>query len=457
MKNNRSSIFVALLMTLAAILHSCKDWVEIPESKNQIESNLVFSDSVSATSALQGIYVTLGAVNTRMKNLSVYTDEYNYTSNVEAMVQFNKSDLLSTNNDVKTLWTDLYSVIYQSNAILTFSQQSATLSLTCKAILAAESKFLRAYANFYLVNLYGKIPLILTVDVNSNRAARQADPQQVYEQMISDLTDARTTLGNEYKGVGKVRANKLAASALLARIYLYQGKWMESASEASQVINSGLYNPLPKAEDVFLSNSREVILQFWSANGFLTDAAQIIPASAALIPGFPLTEQLYNAYETTDQRKSKWIGTNTVVTAGLGKPYWYMAKYKNRISNTARPEYVMGLRLAEQYLIRAEAFANQDLLTEALSDLNVVRTRAGLSNLLTNLNRTACLNAIHDERRLELFGEWGHRFLDLKRNGNLDQVLIPIKSAWRPEKGFVLPIPSTEIIYNPNLIQNNGY
>ena len=118
----------------------------------------------------------------------------------------------------------------------------------------------------------------------------------------------------------------------------------------------------------------------------------------------------------------------------------------------------MVLRFAELYLIRAEARAQQNKLTganSAASDINVIRTRAGLSNT-TATTQAALLLAVEKERQVELFTEWGHRWFDLRRTGRIDAVLSAVKPTWKPTAAL-FPIPYLEIQRNPLLTQNNGY
>jgi hypothetical protein len=117
----------------------------------------------------------------------------------------------------------------------------------------------------------------------------------------------------------------------------------------------------------------------------------------------------------------------------------------------------MVLRLAEQYLIRAEAHAQQKNVSGAADDLNKLRTRAGLSNT-TAATQDDLLAAVAHERQTELFAEWGHRWFDLKRTGKAEEVLstITTKQPWSNNK-LVYPIPSMDVINDPSLKQNDGY
>ena len=133
-------------------------------------------------------------------------------------------------------------------------------------------------------------------------------------------------------------------------------------------------------------------------------------------------------------------------------------------------EYSMVLRLAEQYLIRAEARVQNGDLQGAISDINIVRTRARaqatsqvpnpLPNLPTTLNKQQILLAIWHERRIELFSEWGHRWVDLKRTNQLDAVMqltSSVKGANWQSYQQLYPIPARELNYASQLTQNPGY
>jgi starch-binding outer membrane protein, SusD/RagB family len=199
-------------------------------------------------------------------------------------------------------------------------------------------------------------------------------------------------------------------------------------------------------------------LQVWTQNGFISSATIIVPESNTSLPVYPISASLYNAFEPEDLRKSNWVATSFVTTGNTTSPYYYLNKYKNRMLNTSSPEYLMVLRLGEQYLIRAEARAQQGKTTgtgSASEDLNIIRSRAGLQNTSAS-TQAGLLTAIYQERRVELFGEWGNRFLDLKRNGQLNSIIGSYKTTWLPTASL-LPIPQNELTYDSNLLQNPGY
>lgn len=157
------------------------------------------------------------------------------------------------------------------------------------------------------------------------------------------------------------------------------------------------------------------------------------------------------AFETNDNRKTKWIGTSTI----NGIPYLYPFKYKNR-SFAPVDEYIIVFRLAEQLLIRSEARLRQNKIEASLADLNMIRVRAGLQPVKTG-NGDEVMSSIVKERQLELFAEWGHRWFDLKRLNTIHTVLSAIKGSNWQETDQLFPIPFNEMQINSSLEQNPGY
>jgi len=447
-------IIISILITYGCLntLTGCNKLVDVSTPQNQLTTDKVFTDTNSTKAALVNIYAYFDkSVNPNYnKYLDIYTDDFTYLSTGTDGIAFNLGNLPSTNSVVKSFWTNSYFAIYSCNDMITQLQTSSNIPVSMVASLTAEAKFLRAYAYFYLVNSFGSVPLILTTNVNQTVNAAQTDSATVYNQIKQDLTDAQNALPTSYTGGGKVRANKWAATALLSRLYLYQQDWADAETSATNILNSGLYTPLASPANAFLANSQESILQFYTQNGFIADATSLIPSSG--LPGYAATQNLLNAFETGDLRKTNWLKATTV----SGATYYYPYKYHNRTTNATVPEYLTALRVSEQYLIRAEARAQQGNIAGAVQDLNIIRQRAGLIPLSTGLTKTGCLSAVEQEWRIEFFAEWGNRYLDLKRTGRLNSIMSGFKSTWLP-KSVLLPIPATEITVDPNLKQNAGY
>lgn len=438
------------------LLLGCSKWIEVDSPKNQLTTDKVFADSLSAISALGNIYYNLAnSLNGHYnKNISLYTDEYGNTALND---EFYDGQISIDNGTNSNIWSTFYEVIYSCNDILERASESTALSERTKNLMTNEAKFVRAFCYYHLYALYENIPLILRTNVEDSRNATQADSVTIFTQILTDLNDAKNGLSAGYPSADRARANKWSASALLAQVYLHQRRWQEAFNEADAVLSSGIYTPIGDVNGVFVANSGETILQLWNLNGFISDATTIIPSSRTSLPRYIATNLLYSAFESGDLRQSNWLAENKVTEGGVTTSYWFPYKYKNRSASTSSPEYLKVLRASEQYLIRAEAKAQLEDIEGAVADLNVMRTRAGLLQLSDELDKVNCLEAIYHERRVELFGEWAKRFIDLKRTGRLNTVMGEYKDTWIRGVSERLPIPSNELLYNTNLNQNEGY
>nr|WP_294994210.1 RagB/SusD family nutrient uptake outer membrane protein [uncultured Sediminibacterium sp.] len=452
---------------------SCKKFVEIQPPVTSLVSTSVYATNSTAASAITGIFITMagnsiGGSNYGISVLSgLSADELKLSAN-SADVILNHSyinDLKST--DGRIFWGELYNCIYQANSAIEGISASQGVTPSMSQQLIGEAKFIRAFCYFYLVNIYGDVPLVLTVDYKINATISRSSKDEVYQQIVSDLKDAQLLLTDNYltpsgaSTTSRVRPNKAAATSLLARVYLYQQNWSNAEAEATTVINDANYNLLTNLNSVFLATSKEAIWQLEKPNNGFNTADGGIFLTTYLNSGGPngnypitLQDSLALGFESGDLRKSNWtrnltVGSNT---------YYYPFKYKLN-QGTPTTEYPVVLRLSEQYLIRAEARAQQGNIAGAQADLNVIRNRAGLSNTSAS-TQAFLLSAIQKERQFELFTEYGHRWFDLKRTGTVDPVMTlftPLKGGTWQTTAQLFPIPFTEIQSNPNLTQNPGY
>ena len=368
-------------------------------------------------------------------------------------------------------WNFFYMGIYPCNAVINSwpAAQFATAGALRRQAIG-EAFFLRAFFLFYAAGLYGDIPIPTTTDFRINNVLTRSPQTAVYAQIISDLTTARGLLTAGYlDGTGtptndRVRPNKWAAIALLARARLYAGDWAGAEAAADSLIAVGTQYTLPTdVNQVFLANSPEAIWQIPPVfNGVDTYAAFIFFLEAA--PDFQHTTAmspfLVKAFEPGDGRFTNWVGQVDVPATGSTPDavYYYPYKYKIPFSTPAQ-EYVMVMRLGEQYLIWAEARAQQGDLMGAAADLNQLRSRAGLPTTGA-ATQSQLLAAVAHERQVELFTEFGDRWFDLKRTKSLDavmQVATPLKGGVWHSYDSLFPIPASEIQLNPHLTQNPGY
>lgn len=300
------------------------------------------------------------------------------------------------------------------------------------------------------------MPLELIPTQSSSLARSSAS--DIWSQIITDLKDAESLLPSAYAGIAiqRGRVNKYAAAALLARAYLYTKDYANAETESTKVIGAtDVTYSLPSLASAFLSTSPEIILQFSTLYGYSTFGSGFRTASAAVNvapPTYVLASGFTASFENGDQRKKVWVDSTTYNKV----VYYRINKYKLN-SATAGNEYNVILRLSEQYLIRAEARAQLNTnIAGAQSDLNMVRTRAGLPNT-TASTQSSLLTAIANERKVELFGEFSHRWFDLVRTGQANAIIGALKpTTWKPT-AVLMPIPYTQRLINTNLTQNQGY
>ena len=479
---------LVLLAPVLLLQAACNKWTEVDPPTTSLTSDNVYQNDATANAVLIGLYGSMSSTNPfngqTFNSISVATalsaDELTLqggASNVNAnLAAFYLNKLTSglASTSVQSIWNDTYSKIYIINIALEKLGNSPGLTSTVKQQLTGEAKFMRAFFYFYLVNLYGDVPLALTSDYRTNSHLARTAKEDVYKQIIVDLTDAQELLSGNFTGpTGKgasaerIRPSQYAATALLARSYLYTGNWAKAEEQASQVINNSGKFGLDSLNGVFLKNSREAIWQLQPVNtGWNTEEARkyILPPSgpsATSVDGYPvyMSTTLVNAFEPGDQRKAKWVGSVSVPGPSGNTTYYYPYKYKNAAYNAPVSEYQMVLRLGEQYLVRAEARAQQDRITEGKADLDRIRSRAGL-NGTDAYDKASLLAAIQRERQVELFTEWGHRWLDIKRTNKVDEIMTavaPLKATTWNTNWQWYPIPSYEIAQNSNLGQNQGY
>jgi starch-binding outer membrane protein, SusD/RagB family len=462
----------------------CKKFMDLPLPVDQIAGSGAYISDASAggvasgnlsNAYMDGLFTGSDAIPFRA---AFYADDlYNLTpgagSNATAFYQNN---IQSANVGQ---WSILYKELYSLNAAIE-GITGSTAQMDNRNQWLGETYFLRAQNFFYLVNLFGDVPMPITSNFQANNGLGRTPQADVYKQIISDLQQAQTLLQADYRdGYGqtttnRTRPNKGAAAGLLARVYLYTGDWAHAEAEADSVIsNTGTYQ-LETFNNVFIIGTNETIweLAWQTSGGFsvtIPEYAQYNNATPTSLPAgqtpfnskkvaASLNPELANSFEPGDNRFTNWVQPVTE-QAGPANPtttYYLNVKYKSAVNGV---ENSVQMRLAEMFLIRAEARAHLNNIGGAQDDINAIRTRAGLGNT-TAANQTDLLAAIAKERRLELFCEGAHRFFDLKRTGAIDAVMT-VETAekggqWASYKQL-WPISSSDILVDHNLTQNPGY
>ncbi len=357
-----------------------------------------------------------------------------------------EKSIISDNVYVRDTWARGFKVINATNVVL--ENLSVVKSASDKKRIEGEAKFLRALNYFELVRFFGKqyeagknnsqlgVPIVLktTSDFNGDLSVARNSVEEVYAQVIKDLNEAIANLPTE----NSFYADVYSAQALLSRVYLQKGDYANARKWANEVIQNSGKSLMPNYKDAF--NTSENInedlfaMQVTSQSGendlitFYADEPQ-----GGRGGDISLTEDYLNLFEADDVRGSFYYYNyyDDVLTS----------KYTNQYGN------IHVIRLAEMYLIRAEA--NYRLGTSIgaapLDDINTIRNRAKASELTS-----VTLDDIMLERTKELAFE-GFLIHDLKRTkSNIGSL------SWNSDK-LVFPIPLREMQVNKKLVQNPGY
>lgn len=462
MKARKAFGFV-LMLIMPFGFDSCRKLLQVPAPQDQLVAATVYSNDEDAEAALTGLYVQLMLNSRTVMNggLSLYgglsSDELMNTAPSIFIDPFREDQLSPGNPYVAYLWSTAYNMIFTANSLLDGLKASKGVSAGVKTELRGEAEVVRALLYFYLVNIYGGVPLVTTSNFLANSTLPRDSIAGIYAQIEADLEDAQQVLPVAYATnagfpSARTRPNRMAAAALLARVSLYRGEWLNAVTAADAVIGSGMYLLEPSLDTVYLADSREAIWQLQPVNITVTteEAAIFVPRSPVR-PAFVLTPEWLGAVEPGDLRRQHWVDS----VSSFGISYFYPYKYKLTTVSAVDTEYDMVMRLAELYLIRAEAEVQLGDLPGAAADLNMVRARAGLPPTAA-VDGPGLLAAILHERQIELVAEMGHRWLDLKRLNLAGSVLANEKPGW-VDDDELYPIPATELSKNSALVQNPGY
>jgi starch-binding outer membrane protein, SusD/RagB family len=448
---NKSYLLIALLFS------ACGKLIDPGTPTNKLTSEIIFSNDSLARLAVSGIYFQMGENEGTIFNggttlfASLCADDLITPLNINNEGSYFYTNTLYPNMSAirDRFWVPAYKNVYQCNSAIESLTKYSGVNPNLKNRLIGEAKFLRAFCYYYLANFFGDVPLVLTTDYKVSAGIPRTPAPKIYEQILEDLKSAEESVSLNFNSYVTI----YTCEALLARVYLKLERWEESELHSSRLINSHRFQLEENLDRVFLPASGETIFQLQPVmKDINTVEGNLFIPKAYAEPNFYFSSSLINAFEPGDLRKAHWTKE-----LNLSKTYTIPYKYKINYAPLSLGEYNVVLRLAEQYLIRAEALARQGNISGAVDDLNAIRKRAGLSALSASLTLNECVNAIAKERRTELFAEWGHRWFDLKRTGFADVILSKAKgSNWQPTDEL-FPIPNVEIILNRKLTQNPGY
>jgi hypothetical protein len=482
---------ITLFSALMILVTSCEEFLDIkPVSQgiaieNQSSDSILFKSASEAESALAGVYAEFRNEYFELDyfvNGDAQSDDAYAGADNPANFQIDDYAIDATNLNITRDWAYLYSTIGKANTVINNIPSVVDPELTSqrKQEMISEASFIRAFAYFHLVQLWGDVPLQLT-EVKSISAENldeiypllfpaRAPQADVYAQIIKDLEAALI-------GVKPLNANKNivttgAVNTLLAKVYatIEPHDWSKVLKYCNDVI-AGPYSLLPEYDQLWdnsVENSAESIFEInyegssssgnWGVNMF-----RGLDWKKFNIP----SNDLVNAFDNEGDmvRKNSSIAFEDV-TGHWSDQHWPQTNYpfvnKYRALDQPSPQNYIFFRLADILLLKAEALNETGDVAGAAELVNQVRNRAHLANTTAN-TQDAMRLAIEKERRLELAFE-GHRWFDLKRTGRAIQVINAVTdfglasmSYNLTESKLVWPVPQTEIDKNSKLEQNPGY
>ncbi len=346
-------------------------------------------------------------------------------------------------------FSDYYNGINQANTVIKYLP-AVTGDETRKNNLLAQAYFLRALAYFDLARTYGGVQLVLepSESPDNGKGVKKSSYADVLRQVKADLTQAESLFDASLST--KAKASRWAAYALKARVCLYLEEWDAAADYAGRVIDSGLFALTPEVSGFFetqLSSESIFELVFSSADR-LPFFTYYLPSDKGGRLDYIPEPEFVN--ELLDPEKG---GKRSQLIYDKGDGVYAIAEYAKQDGSSS----IQVLRLAEQYLIRAEARLHKAAPdTEgACADLNVIRRRAGLEDIVSDDN-AALLRQVETERRYELAFD-AHRFNDIVRTGRAAEVFGAYDPVFKNADYWVLPFPNNAVLADEDLEQNHGY
>lgn len=415
------------------------------------------------------------------------------------------------NGVMGTVWLAYYRLIHRANSVVDNSEKVTDLADADKGRLLAEARFLKAYAYYELVAMWGAVPLyknyVLTVDGSLPRAP----VDEVYAYVISELQAVQALLPATYDAANQGRATKGAAQMLLARVYLQKGDYANAKTELMKIYDSKVYALVDNYNDNFLeetefnkesifevnffpsggvynwdgdgngatAGTETVRTQEYSAigwrnvipsNGLLAEFEKTTKGDAKTDPryddSFYFSGEKYNngASTLTDGQQN---GNSSVVDGVTMKVSWqkYSLMYKMNESFLTGGINQRIMRYAETLLALAEVENEAGNIAEAVKYLNMVRARKSVSMppyptaKFPVTTKDQVFAAIVHEKRVEQSGEQ-IRNRDILRWRKLGKLKVEPLAYFQANKHELLPIPQQEVDNNPKIEpgdQNPGY
>lgn len=442
----RLRTFAPVLLVAAAA--GCSSVLDVTPT-GTIPADQAIVDVPSATAALGGAYNALqddsyyGVDYTVMLDLS--SDNTYHSGTFASYADADANFLRSDNGTIDGMWDAIYQAIDRDNQIISKVPSLTDGDAAERDEIVGEAYFLRALNYHNLVKVWGGVPLALepTTDLANAGQLPRASEAEVYTQILSDLDQAASliTATDQTR-----RASVGAVKAIEARVRLYMGDWAGALAAAQAVDSLGLYSLAPDYADLFTatgSDTQEDIFRItFTPQQFNNVGYYYLSKSVGGRREVAPDAGLLDAYLPNDQRMAWSISVDS-------RDRIYGSKFRTPVGD----EDLHVIRYAEVILTEAEAYARLNQLPQAVAELNLVRSRAGVAPyVLATQTQQEVIDAILQERQVELAFE-GDRWPDLVRTGRAVSVLGLADRAYQ----VLYPIPQAELDVAPGLTQNPGY
>jgi len=447
-----------LLFLLSA--GACQDVLE-PKPVDLLIDELVLNEAADVQPVRLGMYSSLRAASSPIIIAGDFTADYvQFNGTFNDYRELSVKQITAANGVVNALWNGLYRTIYVANFMIENLPKVVGVPEATRKEVLAEARFLRGFASFIGAYTYGDIPQVTTTDQGTNRTIGRTAKATVLASVLADYEAALVDLPSVAAGSTNITTNatylnKTSCRAAMARYYLYQKNWVKAEELATAVINSGVYKLEPNYVDLVTRDfTGEAILEVgynlsddpgtsaFGLNNILSGRREVIPSNQLVL----------SLVSVEAGQRQQTIGFSAQNLRGSDNG-WTVRKYGTASEDNNN---IVLIRLAEMYLIRAEARAQQGKLAPAVADLNVLRTRAKAPAIAITAQADV-LMAVERERVYELAFE-GHRWYDLVRTGRAQAVMSAFSLNWN-SRYELWPIPQSEIQQNPTLRgqQNPGY
>ncbi len=454
-----------ILFSIGLLVSSCEKQLIEQKPQASLDATTAFVDGPSVRAGINGVYSALQSGNYYGLRYQVmaelYADNLSHVGTFPSFAQIANKNILPDNAEVVNMYNSIYSGINNANIIIAAIPNITDPTLN-KDVALAELRTARALMYFDLIRYWGGsndgynkangvgVSLKLTPTATEADAAPVARSTEaaIFTQILADLDFALgvTAFPDKVSAANSYRIGKDFANALKARVQLYREQYDNAETLTSAIISSGRYSLLPTASYGNIWSAKNTIESIFELEFNSADQNSIAffyyPSNRGGRNEISSSAALNTAHESTADVRKAINFTTAAPTNKTAKAF--------RVSTG--DDNVILFRLAEAYLIRAEARARKSVpdLIGALADLNLIRTRAGLPALVL-VSQTDILEAILRERRVELAHE-GHRWFDLRRFGRVATLGIsqPFRALW--------PIPQREVLTSGSIItQNVGY